>query len=147
MHTIRKMSKPCVPMYTDWQMLWLYVLFWRWSCNDWVNQPSKLLNATVSLLFYPILDIRLDKIPARSFFAWTAVLDSLPGSLSMVLDSWCSEELHRTMLDWLLRDQSAVACRGGGANGASAPGIQDMGASKEWNYKNVNSVTRWFFLL
>jgi len=34
-----------------------------------------------------------------------------------------------------------------GANGAPTPGIQGKGASKEWNYKNLNAVTRCFFLL
>ena len=28
-----------------------------------------------------------------------------------------------------------------GTNGAPAPGIQDRGASREWNYKNLNAVT------
>jgi len=47
--------KPRVLMYAGWQMLLLYVFLWRWSCNDWVDQPKKLLSATVSLLVYLIL--------------------------------------------------------------------------------------------
>jgi len=35
----------------------------------------------------------------------------------------------------------------GGANGAPAPGIQNRGASKEWNYKYLNVVSRRFSLL
>jgi len=35
----------------------------------------------------------------------------------------------------------------GGANGAQATGIQGKGASKEWNYKNLNAAIRWFFIL
>jgi len=31
-------------------------------------------------------------------FVRTAMLDSAPGTISAVLDSWCSEALHRTML-------------------------------------------------
>jgi len=34
------------------------------------------------------------------------MLDSQPATISVILDSWCSEALHRTMLLWLLRDQS-----------------------------------------
>jgi len=43
--------------------------------------------------------------------------------------------------------QAAVACRGVVANGVTASGIQDRVASKEGNYKNLNAVTRRFFLL
>ena len=35
----------------------LMCFLWHWSCNNWVNQPNKLLSAKVSLLFYLILNI------------------------------------------------------------------------------------------
>ena len=34
------------------------------------------------------------------------MLGSQSATISVVLESWCSEELHRTILVWLLRDQS-----------------------------------------
>jgi len=34
------------------------------------------------------------------------MFDSQPVTISVVLHSWCSEALHRTMLVWLLHDQS-----------------------------------------
>ena len=40
--------------------------FWRCSCNDQFNQPSKLLTATVSLLFHHILSITHNTILANS---------------------------------------------------------------------------------
>ena len=43
-------------------------------------------------------------------FVRTAVLDSQPVTTSVVLDSCCSEALHRTMLVWLLRHQSDIMC-------------------------------------
>jgi len=36
------------------------------------------------------------------------MLDSQPMTISVFLGSWGSEELHRTMLVWLLRDQSGM---------------------------------------
>jgi len=41
-------------------------------------------------------------------FVRNAMLDSQPVTNSMVLHSWCSEALHRTMLVWLLRHQSDI---------------------------------------
>jgi len=90
-------------------MLLLDVLFVTLVMQRLGNQPNKLLSVTVSLLFYFILNIRLNKIPAQCTFiilVRTATLDSQPVTISVVLDSWCSEALHRTMLVWLLRDQS-----------------------------------------
>jgi len=39
------------------------------------------------------------------------MLESQPVTISVVLDSWCSEALHRKMLVWLLRDQSSMRFR------------------------------------
>jgi len=53
------------------------------------------------------LNIRLNKILAQCtfiIFVETALLDSQPVTISLVLDIWSSEALHRTMLAWLLRD-------------------------------------------
>jgi len=50
-----KRPKPCVLMCTGWQVLLLGVCLWCWSCTNRVNQPNKLLRATVSLLFYLIV--------------------------------------------------------------------------------------------
>jgi len=54
----------------------LMSFLWPWSCNNWVNQPNKLLSATVSLHFYLLLNISLYKILAHSIFVRTAMLDS-----------------------------------------------------------------------
>jgi len=65
------------------------------------NQPNKLLCVKVSLLFYLILNIRLNKTLAQCtfiIFVRTAMLDTQPVTISVVMDSWCSEALHRTML-------------------------------------------------
>ena len=93
----------------------LLCFLWRWSCNSWVNQPSKLLTTTISPLFYLILNVRHNKIPPTAqhafiIFVRTAVLDSQPVTISVVLDSWCSKMLHRTMLAWLSRHQSDIMC-------------------------------------
>ena len=96
-------------MYTGWQILGycLMSFLWCWSCNDWVNQPNKL-HATVSQLFYLTLKIRLNKISAQCIFivfVWTAMLDSQPMTISLVMDIWCNKVLHRMTLAWFLRDQ------------------------------------------
>jgi len=48
----------------------LMFLLWRWACHDWVNQPGELLSATVSLHFYLIFNIRLNKILAYLQSSW-----------------------------------------------------------------------------
>ena len=52
-----------------------------------------------------------------------------------------SERLDNVDLSGVSGVWQAVACRGG-ANGATAPGIQDRRTSKEWNYKHLNAVTQ-----
>jgi len=55
-------------MYTGWQMLLLDVLFMTFiiQYNEWVNQPNKLIIATISLLLYLFLNVKLSTIPAHS---------------------------------------------------------------------------------
>jgi len=49
-----------------------------------------------------------EKICCPIILVRTALLDSQPVTISVVMDSWCSEVLHRTMLVWLLFVTSPV---------------------------------------
>jgi len=51
------------------------------------------------------------------------------------------EESRFRSTEW---SSQVVACRGG-RTGHRSRASMARGASKEWNYKNLNAVTRWFF--
>jgi len=67
------------------------------SCNNFstILSCSKILGLTIHSTWK---------------FVRTAVLGSQPATLSVALDSWCSEALYKTMLVWLLHHQSIIPC-------------------------------------
>jgi len=79
----------------------LTLLMQRLGCHI-----TKLLLATI-LSCSKILGLT---IHSTWKFVRTAVLGSQPATLSVALDSWCSEALYKTMLVWLLHHQSIIPC-------------------------------------